>query len=87
MVSREKSRILWRCRRGTKEMDLLLQRFIADHYDALTSRAQTAFMRLLDQPDPDIMDWIMGKAEPPTTDTEIRQLIDILRAISLRHSA
>lgn len=80
MVSREKSLILWRCRRGTKEMDLLLQQFVAGHYDHLTSAEQTAFRRLLDQPDPDIMDWVMGKAEPPTT--EMKGLIAIMRTIS-----
>ena len=85
MVSREKSRILWRCRRGTKEMDLLLQQFVVEHYDSLAPKAQTAFRRLLDQPDPDIMDWVMGKVEPPTAD--VKQLIDIIRAISLRHPA
>jgi antitoxin CptB len=74
----EKSRILWRCRRGTKEMDLLLQGFVAGHYDALTPAEQTAFMRLLDHPDPDIMDWIMGRAEPPSAD--IKRLIAIMRA-------
>ena len=85
MVSREKSLILWRCRRGTKEMDLLLQQFVAEHYDNLIPAEQTAFRCLLDQPDPDIMDWVMGKAEPPTAD--IKRLIDIMRTFSLRHPA
>ena len=81
MVSREKSLILWRCRRGTKEMDLLLQHFVAEHYDHLTPAEQTAFRCLLDQADPDIMDWVTGKAEPPTA--VIKHLIDIMRTISL----
>ena len=85
MVTREKSRILWRCRRGTKEMDLLLQLFVAEHYDNLTPIEQSAFRCLLDQADPDIMDWIMGKAEPPTAD--IKRLIAIIRTIRLRHPA
>ena len=85
MVSTEKSVILWRCRRGTKEMDLLLQQFVAEHYDHLTPAEQTAFKRLLDQADPDIMDWVMGKAEPPTA--EIKGLIAIIRTIGLHHPA
>jgi len=83
MVSREKSLLLWRCRRGTREMDLLLQQFVTRHYDLLMPEAQTAFSRLLDQPDPDIMDWLMGKVEPP--DAEIKQLIDIMRTMSIRN--
>jgi succinate dehydrogenase flavin-adding protein (antitoxin of CptAB toxin-antitoxin module) len=85
MVSIEKSRILWRCRRGTKEMDLLLQQFVAERYDTLTPAEQTAFRCLLDQTDPDIMDWVMGKTEPPTAD--IKHLIEIIQTISLRHPA
>jgi antitoxin CptB len=84
MVSREKSLLLWRCRRGTREMDLLLQQFVAEHYDMLAPGAQTAFRHLLDQSDPDIMDWIMGKVEPPDADT--KHLIDIMRTISIRKS-
>ena len=85
MVTREKSRILWRCRRGTKEMDLLLQQFVAEHYDNLAPADQSSFSCLLDQADPDIMDWIMGKAEPPTAD--IKRLTAIIRTIRLRQPA
>ena len=77
MDSGKKSSILWRCRRGTREMDLLLQQFVADNYDNLTSEEQAAFRHLLDQPDPDIMDWILGRSEPPSP--EIRRVIDTLR--------
>ena len=66
-------------------MDLLLQQFVAEHYDNLTPAEQTAFRRLLDQPDPDIMDWVMGKTEPPTA--EINRLIARIRTIRLRHPA
>ncbi|MGH8120465.1 MAG: succinate dehydrogenase assembly factor 2 [Gammaproteobacteria bacterium] len=77
MDSGKKSSILWRCRRGTREMDLLLQQFVADSYDHLSAEEQAAFRHLLDQSDPDIMDWILGRAEPPST--EFKRLIDILR--------
>lgn len=78
MGSGKKSSILWRCRRGTREMDLLLQQFVAETYDHLTVEEQAAFGHLLDQADPDIMDWILGRTEPPSA--EIKRLIDILRS-------
>ena len=83
MVSREKSLLLWRCRRGTREMDLLLQQFVDQRYDSLAPEARTAFKNLLDQSDPDIMDWIMGKTEPPTED--LKQLIDMIRTTDIRN--
>ncbi|HAT9136121.1 TPA: hypothetical protein JBB25_14525, partial [Legionella pneumophila subsp. pneumophila] len=33
MDNREKSRLLWKCRRGMLELDLLLQKFIANEID------------------------------------------------------
>jgi len=77
MTAAGKLSILWRCRRGTKEMDLLLQRFVHDRFDELNTGEQESFARLLEQPDPDLMDWIVGRSEPPTP--EFRQLIAGIR--------
>lgn len=57
----------WRCRRGILEMDLLLQAFIDKYFDTLSAEEIIAFENLLEQPDPDIMDWITGKSDPPST--------------------
>ena len=35
-MSEKKSRLLWRCRRGIKEMDIIFQDFINHSYDQLT---------------------------------------------------
>jgi antitoxin CptB len=62
----EKSNLAWRCRRGIREMDLLLQRFMECRYSQLTDAEKQAFADLLEQPDLDIMDWIMGRSMSPT---------------------
>lgn len=52
-------------RRGFKEADLILGPF-ADRYGAsMTDAELDAFEHLLNQPDPDIYDWFLGRAEPP----------------------
>ena len=79
MDSGEKSSVLWHCRRGTQEMDLLLLQFVEEHYYNLTAEEQAAFRHLLEQADPDIMDWILGKTEPPSA--AIKQIVDILRTV------
>ncbi len=71
------SNLLWRCRRGIREMDLLLQGFVEKYYDTLPAQEQTAFAQLLDQADLDIMDWIMGRTDPPPMFTS---LINRIRA-------
>lgn len=78
------SSLLWRCRRGIREMDLLLQYFIEKRFDLLTNEEKNAFEQLLEQPDLDIMAWIMGRTEPPNE--QIRHLIEIIREINLPQS-
>ena len=58
-MSDKKSRLLWQCRRGIKEMDIIFQDFINHSYDQLTDDEKNAFSRLLDEQDLDILNWIM----------------------------
>ena len=64
----ETSAVLWRCRRGIREMDLLLQQFVTNQYSDLSEKEKQAFLDLLDESDLDIMDWIMERKEPVSTD-------------------
>ena len=75
-MSDEKSRILWRCRRGIKEMDIVLQDFIKDSYDELNNENKSAFSKLLEEQDLDILNWILGKGKPEDT-----ALIEIIKKI------
>jgi len=56
--------LIWRCRRGMKELDVLLDRFARERYEQLSSDEQRAFARLLDLPDPDLADYFFGHATP-----------------------
>lgn len=76
----EKSRLLWRCRRGVKEMDLLLERFLERCYPELNEHEQRAFEAFLEETDPDILAWIMGRAEPDSP--VYRKFIGLLRQIN-----
>jgi len=73
----KKSRLLWQCRRGIKEMDIIFQDFINHSYDQLTDDEKNAFSRLLDEQDPDILNWIIGKDKP--YDNELVNIINIIR--------
>ncbi|OGT31630.1 MAG: hypothetical protein A2W28_09330 [Gammaproteobacteria bacterium RBG_16_51_14] len=73
----ERSRLLWRCRRGILEMDILFQRFIDQYYDQLSTADKCTLDQLLDQADPDILAWITGKSEPPSG--EFDRIIPLLR--------
>lgn len=58
-------RIRWRCRRGTRELDELLQGWLAADGDALDAAQLDALDGLLDQSDPDLWNWLMGHAAAP----------------------
>jgi len=60
----QRSRLLWRCRRGIREMDILLQDYLETHYDTSSAEAQNTFEALLDEADLDILSWIMQKTSP-----------------------
>ncbi len=56
----EKAKLMWRCRRGMLELDLILGRFLKNYWDALTLDEQATFERLLHEPDPNLYAWFMG---------------------------
>jgi len=60
----EQSRLQWRCRRGTAEMDIMFENFLLQAYPLLNEDEKTAFELFLNESDPDIMDWIKGKTSP-----------------------
>ena len=57
----------WRCRRGMKELDVLLGRFASRALDRLDDDELDALEYLLGQPDQDILEWIASAttALPP----------------------
>ena len=74
--SNQRSRLLWRCRRGIKEMDILLQGYLETYYDGAPESEQNSFEALLDEADLDILSWIMQKTEP---DKRYISIIAIIR--------
>ena len=63
-----KSRLRWRCRRGIREMDILFQRFMDDCYDTLSDEDKNTFEIFLNEPDLDILNWVMGRTEAKNSD-------------------
>lgn len=67
--SKEMDRLVWRCRRGTRELDLLLGEYLAQRYATAPAAHQAAFRRLLEMPEPRLMALLTGRAPPPDKDT------------------
>ena len=71
-------RIRWRCRRGLLELDLILKRFLENHFDGLDARQRDLFNQLLDESDNDLLDWALGRRDP--FETRYLPLVELLRA-------
>jgi len=72
-------RIRWRCRRGLLELDLILKRFLENHFDLLDAGQRDLFNQLLDESDNDLLDWALGRGEP--RDPRYLPVIELLRAV------
>ena len=75
-----RDRLLWSCRRGMLELDLLLKDFIYKGYETLELSDQKAFSDLLDYPDAVLFDLLMGKSV--TADQEIARVVKKIRTIA-----
>ena len=58
------STLRWRCRRGKKELDVLLSRFLERHFSKLDVAQRAAFERLLALEDEDLLDRALGRVAP-----------------------
>jgi antitoxin CptB len=76
-VSGERSKLLWHCRRGIREMDILFRDFIDQHYDELSDDEKQGLSKLLDEADLDILNWIMGKDKPQSD--ELMHIVTLIR--------
>jgi antitoxin CptB len=62
----ELGRLRWRCRRGMRELDEMLRRYLDERYARASRDHQEAFRALLEVPDPLIHAYCLGLEAPPT---------------------
>jgi len=64
MATRD-GRLRWRCRRGMKELDILLTRYLDERYGIAPADEQEAFRGLLEIQDPVIYAYCLGQEPAP----------------------
>ena len=60
----EVKRLRWQCRRGMREMDMLLERWLDTHFAAASVSVRGHFAALLRTEDDLLWDWLTGKGAP-----------------------
>lgn len=59
----QQKRLRWQCRRGMLELDILLGRFLDEHYTSLPENEKQLFINLLSCNDQELFNWLV-KHEP-----------------------
>ena len=76
----ELSRLRWLCRRGMKELDVVVTTYLDVYYEQASSEEQRQFRKLLDMADPDLYGLLLGREL--AVDAETRHLVEFLRRMS-----
>lgn len=71
-------RLRWRCRRGTRELDRLLEGWVERRGSSADEQTLADFSRLLDAQDPDLWDWLIGRRDPD--DAALLELVREIRS-------
>lgn len=69
----EFKRLRWRCRRGMRELDQLLTRYLDTRWAQASEDERGVFLRLLDCEDDKLWHWFMGHEAPD--DVEVAALV------------
>ena len=75
----EHSRLQWRCRRGTLELDLMLTRYLELRYEDAAQDEQALFERLLTLEDPVLLRYLMGQNRPD--EPALADLVELIRGL------
>ena len=80
-----RARLRWRCRRGMRELDQLLERYLAHGWPQASAAVRDAFLRLLDCEDPMLWPWLMGRER--SEDVALDALVQRIRALPVSRSS
>ena len=79
-MAQPEQKLIWRCRRGVRELDVLLTRFLEQDYAGLTAAERAGFDKFLEQQDPVIMDWLFGRSSAEQAD--VQAIVERLQNLS-----
>ena len=74
----EACRLRWRCRRGMKELDLLLVGWLERRYPEASAAQVAAFETVLEQQDPVLVAWLFRRERP--ADPAVAEIVDAILA-------
>ncbi|MBS9778044.1 MAG: succinate dehydrogenase assembly factor 2 [Gammaproteobacteria bacterium] len=73
-------RLHWKCRRGMKEMDILFEHYLYQHFEEADVAHQAAFEEMCAMQDPVIADYLFERSYPESD--AVNDIIIIMRSFS-----
>jgi antitoxin CptB len=73
------ARLRWRCRRGMRELDVMLARYLDRIWDGASPAERDAFVQLVELQDPELFDYVVGRITP--AEDSQRAVIDCIRRL------
>ena len=61
----EERKVIYRARRGLKEIDVYFDPYVKQYYLQADAHEKAMFAELVEQEDPDLLDWFMEVSAPP----------------------
>lgn len=75
----ELRKLRWRCRRGMRELDQLLERWLDRQWRQSPTEEREVFLRLLDTEDDKLWRWFLGHEVSP--DVDVAALVQRIRQL------
>jgi antitoxin CptB len=72
------AKLKWRCRRGMRELDAVLQAFLRDRFAGLSEADKSRFEAILELPDPELYGYLARRVEP--ADSHDARLFELIRS-------
>lgn len=79
----ELSRLRWLCRRGMKELDVVMSGYLEQYYTTASSKDQALFRDLLKLQDPELYGLLLGRSA--IGNPELERFMEFLRGMSKSH--
>jgi len=73
----EQKQLKWQCRRGMRELDVLLSGWLDKEYSVVSNADKSAFQRLLALPDPELARYLL--AGETSRDSDIARVVQSIR--------
>ena len=73
------ARLRWRCRRGMRELDVMLTRYLDRVWATASPTERDAFLQLVELQDPDLFGYLVGRTTP--AEGSLRDVIARIRRL------